>query len=162
MKIHLFLFSKKLHKYVMNFFLNLQNFRKKVKFFLILIMTKFVRPSSLEFPQIYSTFMAKDRDSDELVEYRIQDIPEEDYERAVDFMLKNYIPDENLSVCRDIESDLAAMTEMREFWTNKVNLKVSVACYKNNDESNEIIGVNMLAVESKDDESHIDKKVNKT
>lgn len=46
------------------------------------------RPETSEFPKIWSTFKAKDIDSDELVEYRIQDLPESRFEDALDFLVE--------------------------------------------------------------------------
>lgn len=120
-------------------------------------MAKFVRPSTLNFPQIYYTFKAKDKDSDEIVEYRIQDLPIEDYERAVDMLLSDFVPEENFCVCRGLTSEPAAMAEIREFWKNELQNKISVACYRNNDKSNDLVGLNVLAVESKNHEASSDE-----
>lgn len=120
-------------------------------------MAKFVRPSTLNFPQIYYTFKAKDKDSDEIVEYRIQDLPIEDYERAVDMLLYDFVPEENFCVCRGLTSEPAAMAEIREFWKNELQNKISVACYRNNDKSNDLVGLNVLAVESKNNEASSDE-----
>lgn len=120
-------------------------------------MPKFVRPSTLKFSQIYYTFKAKDKESDELVEYRIQDLPEEDFERALDLLLSDFVPEENLCACRDLTSDSVGMTEMRKFWENELQSKISVACF--NDKSNDLVGLNVLAVESKNDDSSCDDEV---
>lgn len=45
------------------------------------------RPKSSEFPKVWHTFKAKDIGSDELVEYRVQDLPESRFEDALDFMV---------------------------------------------------------------------------
>lgn len=120
-------------------------------------MKKFTRPSSLTFPQTYYTFKAKDSESEALVDYRIQDLPEEDYERALDLLLSAFVPEENLCVCRDVPSDSVAMKELRAFWEKELNSKISIACYKNNDESNVLVGLNVLAVKSKDEDCSSDK-----
>lgn len=116
-------------------------------------MTNFLRPKNLKFPQIYYTFKARNKNSDELVKYRIQDLPVEDYEVALDLLITDFVPDENLCHCRDIESDAVGLREIREFWANELKKKISIACYKNNDDENEgeLIGLNVLAVVSKND-----------
>lgn len=55
---------------------------------------KWKRPDSTEFPKVWHTFKARDLYSDELVEYRIQDLPLERMEEAFEHMFDNYIKDE--------------------------------------------------------------------
>lgn len=59
-------------------------------------MSKFEHPASLKFPLVFHTFKAKNNESDEIIEYRIQDLPEEDYKRAVDLMVSDFMPEETL------------------------------------------------------------------
>lgn len=59
-----------------------------------LIEFKWTRPESKEFPKIWHTFKAKDIDSDELVEYRIQDLPMSRKEEVLEYMARNFIKDE--------------------------------------------------------------------
>lgn len=61
------------------------------------ILLEWKRSQSLEFPKVWHTFKARDLDSDELVEYRIQDIPESRISDVLDHMCKNYIADEPVS-----------------------------------------------------------------
>jgi hypothetical protein len=108
-------------------------------------MSKFQRPAELAFPLVYHTFSAKDKESDQLVEYRIQDLPEDDFERAIELMARDYSPEESFSRCRGIVSDPEAFEEIRGFWRVALKEKLSIACYKN-DESDDLVGVNILAV----------------
>lgn len=62
-----------------------------------LINLKWSRPQSTEYPKIWRTFMARDLNSDQLVEYRIQDLPESRFEDAVNHMISNYLKDEPLT-----------------------------------------------------------------
>lgn len=55
---------------------------------------KWKRPDLVEHPKVWHTFKAKDVDSDELVEYRIQDIPSERVDEVFEHMINNYIQDE--------------------------------------------------------------------
>lgn len=48
-------------------------------------MFRWKRTNFEGFPRVYLRFKAKDSDSDELVEYRIQDLPEEKFKDAIDF-----------------------------------------------------------------------------
>lgn len=55
------------------------------------------RPKTLEFPKVWHTFMARDTNSANLVEYRIQDLPESKAEDVFKHMLDNYIPEEPIA-----------------------------------------------------------------
>lgn len=55
------------------------------------------RPSSSEFPKIWSTFKVKDSESDEFIEYQIQDLPESRFDDALEFMIQVFCSDEPLT-----------------------------------------------------------------
>lgn len=52
------------------------------------------RNTDSKFPRIWLKFMAKDLNSDELVEYRVEDLTEDRYEDAVAHMINYFIRDE--------------------------------------------------------------------
>lgn len=55
---------------------------------------KWKRPDRLEYPKVWHTFKARDLDSDELVEYRIQDLPLDRADEAYEHMIANFVRDE--------------------------------------------------------------------
>lgn len=55
------------------------------------------RSSSVQFPQIWRIFMARDVKSDDLVEYRVQDLPTDRIDDAVQHMLTYYLKDDPVS-----------------------------------------------------------------
>lgn len=55
------------------------------------------RPSTIEHPKVWHTFKARDLDSDELVEYRIQDLPLDRIDDAFEHMEANYNQDEPIA-----------------------------------------------------------------
>lgn len=55
------------------------------------------RPESSEFPRVWCTFKAYDNNSDEIVEYRIQDLPESRFQDGIDFMAQHFCRDEPIS-----------------------------------------------------------------
>lgn len=61
-----------------------------------IIESEWKRPKSLEFPKIWHTFKAKDIDSDNLVKYRIQDLPESIFDEAIKMMSTAFCKDEPL------------------------------------------------------------------
>lgn len=55
------------------------------------------RPTSVECPRVWATFQAKDVNSNDMVEYRIQDLPESMFEKAVQHMIDNYLHGEPIT-----------------------------------------------------------------
>ncbi|KAL7028453.1 hypothetical protein ACKWTF_005842 [Chironomus riparius] len=108
----------------------------------------FKRPVNLEFPHVYCIFTAKDRGSDVMTEYRIQDIPEDRYEEAVDMMANVFLPDEPLS--DKILSNPESVKTLRVTWMRALQQRVSLGCYRN-DGSDELVGMNVLEVHTMDD-----------
>ena len=115
-------------------------------------MYKYKRPESLDFPQIYYTFNVKDKNSDKIVEYRVQDVPVKYFELVADFMVNHFLPDETLCASRSVPEKPTAVEEFRTFWLETLKEKTSIGCFKN-DESDELVGANVLLVNSKDDKN---------
>lgn len=110
-------------------------------------MSKFVRPESATYPQVYYAFNAKDKDSDVVVSYRVQDLPEEYFVKAVDLMVKHFLADETFCACRKLNESKKAVEEFRGLWQRCFAEKLSLACFK--DGSDELISVNALMVHIK-------------
>jgi GNAT superfamily N-acetyltransferase len=111
-------------------------------------MSLFKRPVNLEFPHTYCTFTAKDRGSDEMTEYRIQDIPEDRFGEAVDMMTNVFLPDEPLS--DKILNSPESVKTARITWMKALQQRVSLGCFRN-DGSDELVGMNVLEVHTRDD-----------
>ncbi len=62
-----------------------------------LLKLKWSRPQTTEFPKIWKTFFARDINSEKLIEYRIQDLPESRFEEAIKHMRANYLQDEPIT-----------------------------------------------------------------
>lgn len=58
------------------------------------IKLNWCRPKSVEYPKIWHTFNARDVDTDQLVQYRIQDLPQSRAEDAYQHMFEGYIQDQ--------------------------------------------------------------------
>lgn len=108
------------------------------------------RPENLDFPLIYYTFKAKDKNSDKIVEYRVQDLPEEYYEQTLDLLVKYFIPYETFCSSRDIANKPSTIKCIRDVWNGMLTQKLSIGCFKN-DGSEEFIGANVLMMSSKSD-----------
>lgn len=109
----------------------------------------FKRPDSLIFPQIYHRFQAKSRDSHDVVNYVIKDVPADRYEEAIEFMLKFFVGDEMVCTVAGLANRPVAVQEFRTLYKANFNLKLSIACFcETNDE---LVAVNILKVLSRDD-----------
>lgn len=116
-------------------------------------MAKFERPKHLEFPKVYHTFQAKDVDSDNLVSYRVQDLPVEYYEKAVELMVKYQLPEETLAASKKLVESEEAL-EICKFFIGEVFLeKLSLACFKEG--SDELVAVNAMVVDVQSYEEEI-------
>lgn len=102
------------------------------------------RPCGLAFPVQYYKFVARDRDSHQLVEYTVQDIPEGRYDEACRFMLKHFVPHEPKLVARNGQHDPLVLDDYFDMYMTGIRQKASVACFKKG--SDEFIGVNILEV----------------
>lgn len=116
-------------------------------------MTKFVRPDSLKYPQIYYNFSARDGKSEKEVNYTIQDIHEEDFDYAVEILIKHYLPEEPLCLGRNFSEKPEDVEFMGNFYKNLLLNKLSIGCYK--EDSNELVGVNIMDVKfAGEEENH--------
>lgn len=61
------------------------------------IKLNWTRPKTLKYPTIWRAFEARDLDSDKIIEYRIQDIPESRYEDAINHLETSYLKYEPVS-----------------------------------------------------------------
>ncbi|CAO1407403.1 unnamed protein product [Diamesa hyperborea] len=117
-------------------------------------MAKFERPKNLEFPKVYHTFQAKDVDSDNLVTYRVQDLPEEYYEKALELMEKYQLPEETLSASKKLVENQEAFEICKAFVGGVFSEKLSLACFKDGC-SDELIAVNVLMIATSDDDDFV-------
>lgn len=100
------------------------------------------RSINVEFPQIWSRFKAKDNDGS-LIEYRIQDLPEERFHEAIYVMQRYHMESEVLRVKR-IRDDPVSFREITEKWWDCLRQRITLVCFK--EDSDEIVGLNVLGV----------------
>jgi hypothetical protein len=107
------------------------------------------RPDNVTFPQVWHKFQAKDLNSDELVEYRVEDLTPDRFDDAIEQM-SDYLRDEPMCCSKNILADSAATIAFKNLWKSFMDLqKVTLVCYREG--SDEIVGVNMLAIYTKYD-----------
>lgn len=111
-------------------------------------MSKFLRPKSLAFPQVYHTFQGKNKSGNATIEYVIKDLPEENYEEALQLLSTDFAPEETLCVAKNIAGNSLALNEICFYWFKILTEQLSVGCFAN-DGSNELAGVAIMTVTSK-------------
>lgn len=114
-------------------------------------MTEIWKRKDGKFPVQYYTFVTSDKDSDQLVEYFVEDIPESRYEEACRFMVKHFVPYEPKLVARNGQNDPLVLEDYYNKYMHGIKQKVSVACFKKG--SNEFVGVNIMEVLGRNDSS---------
>lgn len=117
-------------------------------------MSKFLRPKSLTFPQVYHTFQAKNKAGDGTIEYVIKDLPEERYEEALELLSMDFATEETLCVAKNIANNPLALNEVCFYWFKILTEQLSVGCFAN-DGSDELAGVAVMTVNSKNEEEEV-------
>lgn len=133
------------------------------------INLKWKRPESVEYPKIWHNFKVKNINTNEVEEYRIQDLPESRTDEALDFIIQHYCKDEPIcaaygmlysvrwfqlnkfkhSLFADIFNDEVAIKDLSSMWKSVIEQKTVLVCFKNG--SDEMVGINMNYVVEKDD-----------
>lgn len=123
-------------------------------------MSKFQRPASLAFPHVYYTFEARDKNSDTVVEYRVQDLPENYYEEALDLIVKHFLPEETFCACLKISESPVSVKAICDFYRETFKNRLSIACFKNDGSDNKLVAVNVFVVKTKYEEEGDDNHDN--
>lgn len=114
------------------------------------IKLSWIRPASVEYPKIWHTFKARDVDSDDLVEYRIQDLPQSRAEDAYKHMYDGYVQDQPIiQQFTDLEDKLVYYNDFKMGWQAMVDQKLPLVCFK--DGSDDIVGMHFIFVCSRKD-----------
>ena len=102
-----------------------------------------------KFLKTYSTFKAKDKDNESIIEYKIQDIPEDRFEDAIR-MLIEATKEEPLCASRNVYENEESKQEFVRIWTAMLKARLSVGCFK---DDGEMVGLNVLTIKNKGEES---------
>lgn len=100
---------------------------------------------------VYHTFKAKDKNSDNLVEYYVTEFPLSRLDEGVQYMVQNFFEHEVMGKTRRIKSDRVAVDEISQMWRHYLREKpmYSIACFKKG--CDDIIAMNVLTVKSKNE-----------
>lgn len=109
------------------------------------MVTRFKRPEGLLYPQIYHTFIGKDVTGD--CEFCVQDLTENKFNLAIEFMIKNQVRDEIFHKALNLYENENAVNAARSFYRDVFKEKMSLVCFKLG--SDEIVSVNAMFVQTK-------------
>lgn len=107
------------------------------------------RPENVPYPSVWLTFKAKAPDSDELVNYTVQDLPEDRFEEAIEHLIGVFIHDEPMCRSKKLAQQPESVEGIRDMWRELVQHRMALVCFQEG--SDEIVGLNMTYVSCKDD-----------
>lgn len=97
--------------------------------------------------KIYHKFFAKDRNSENLIEYQIKKLPENLFENALELYERDFLPDETMCSTKGIHENENSLKEILSFWRHTMEEHLSLACFKSN--NNELVAINVMCIKSK-------------
>jgi hypothetical protein len=109
---------------------------------------EFKRPEFSLYPQVYSTFKVKAKDSEEEEEFMIQDLTENYFNDAVNIIVENHAKGAVFHNAAKTLIDEAGVQRVRELYRNVFKEKISLICI--NMANKEIAGVNALTVKTRE------------
>lgn len=83
------------------------------------------------------------------MEFVVRELPEELFEKAIDLLEKTFFVEETIHVSKKIAECQAKREHSKKFYRLALGAKLSIGCF--DEASGELIAVNVMAVESKDD-----------
>lgn len=107
---------------------------------------EFQRPEGSLYPITYSSFKVKE--NDEVEEYFIQDLTENLFDQAVDFIVENHAKGAVLHKAAKTLDGESGIQRVREMYRNVFKEKISLICFKLG--SQEIVGLNALTVKTRE------------
>lgn len=110
---------------------------------------EFKRPEGSLYPIIYSTFKVRVDESGEEEEYFIQDLTEDFFDVAVDFIVANHARGAVFHRAAKTLATEEGVRRVSDMYRNVFKEKISLICLKMG--TNEVAGLNALYVKSKDD-----------
>lgn len=109
---------------------------------------EFKRPEGVVYPQIYKNFQVKSPDSDEIEEFIIQDLTEEFFDVAVDFIVENHAKGAVYHRAAGTLADESGLQKVRKNYRNAFEEKISLICLKK--DTREVVGLNGLCIKTRD------------
>lgn len=111
------------------------------------MVEKYERVKNSFYPQVYRSFKARGLETDELIEYYIQDLTEDHVNKALELIFEYFLPEDTFQLAVKRPKNDSAIQIMREFFTKTLKENVSLACFVT--KTNEMVGLNTLTVKSR-------------
>lgn len=109
----------------------------------------FPRRDGVPYPQIYSRFKVKSKDGDNEEEFYIQDLTENYFDQAVDFIVENHARGAVFhNACKTLHNE-DGIERVRKSYRKAFEERISLICIKTGSE--EIVGLNALYLKSRFD-----------
>jgi hypothetical protein len=104
------------------------------------------RSESVDFPKTYLNFQALDLESENQVQYFVEDLQQCRFKDVISIMSDQHLKDEPMYSSKGVLDCPQSLQEMIGNWENMLQQGISLVCYKEG--SDEIIAVNVLGVVS--------------
>ncbi|XP_053681713.1 uncharacterized protein LOC128732481 [Sabethes cyaneus] len=114
-------------------------------------MSSWTRPVDVSHPRVWHTFEARDPNGNRLVRYRVQDLPDDRVDEAIEHMKTFFLRDEPMCSSVGLDKDPVALEEFSQMWQTIAKQRVAIVCFREG--SDEIVGLNMLTVVSRSESS---------
>lgn len=109
----------------------------------------FPRRDGVPYPQIYSRFKVKSKDGDNEEEFYIQDLTENYFDQAVDFIVENHARGAVFhNACKTLHNE-DGIERVRKSYRKAFEERISLICIKTGSE--EVVGLNALYLKSRFD-----------
>ncbi|KAK5646950.1 hypothetical protein RI129_005414 [Pyrocoelia pectoralis] len=114
--------------------------------------SKWRRPNSVPYPSIWKRFNGRKEINGVIPKFWIQDIPEDQFEVAIDFMMGGFPYDEPLNKYSKLEGDSESMDTLRSFLREMLEDRLGLVCYAENPDPNGkpiVAGINVTHIKMK-------------
>lgn len=111
------------------------------------MVARFKRAEGSLYPLLHHSFKAHSLNSDELVEYYIEDLTEEHIEKAIEMIFKYFSSDETFQKAIKLSEKDYGLELVKSSYNKYFREKVSLACFVSG--SRELVAVSALTVETK-------------
>ncbi|XP_055526396.1 uncharacterized protein LOC129719062 [Wyeomyia smithii] len=115
--------------------------------------SSWTRPADVSHPRVWLSFEARDQNGQQLVRYRVQDLPVDRVDDAIEHMKTYFLRHEPMCSSVGLYKDPVALEEFTRMWQNIAKQRVAIVCFREG--SNEIVGLNMLTVVSRSEASKL-------
>ncbi|CAG9810678.1 unnamed protein product [Chironomus riparius] len=88
----------------------------------------------------YFTLQAQNNKSNKIIEYRIQDLPDDRFLEAINLFCEDFLPDEPMTSSRNLHGNENGKKEICNIWMDIMKQRLSIACFRNDGGGDETVG----------------------